>query len=88
MKTVNMPGFTADRSVYARNARYHSVATQAYGSAQQVVIAQIRGGGGFRPGQELGFWRELACAVLCSPLLEDPPLYAACLVECIGLARA
>ena len=41
----NMPGFTADTSLYKTSGRYHSVANRSHGSGEPRVISQIRAGG-------------------------------------------
>lgn len=42
----NMPGFTADTSLYKTSGCYQSVTTQRYSSGEQWVISQIRAGVG------------------------------------------
>jgi hypothetical protein len=87
MKTTNTPGFTAEASFCKTGGRYRASVNQTYSSGEQNVISQMRAGGGGTlggfGGMRTGFWRELACALACAPLLEDPPLYAACVLECI-----
>lgn len=96
MKTMNMPGFTADASIYKTRGRYQSVATQRYSSGEQRVVSQIRAGGGFRGfgGQKLGFWCELGCAgpaslcIAAGVATGNPLAVAACIAaEIACLAR-
>jgi hypothetical protein len=60
----NMPGFTADTSLYKTSGRYQSLANQSY-SGGQGVVAQLRAGGGFGT-RGLSFhwpsWCEIECA--------------------------
>jgi hypothetical protein len=42
MKTMNVPKFTAEDSLYRTTRCYQSVATQGYSSREQVVISQLR----------------------------------------------
>ena len=41
MNTMNMPGFTAETSLYKTSGRYQSVATQSYSRGEQRVISQL-----------------------------------------------
>jgi hypothetical protein len=64
MNTMNMPGFTAEISVYKTNSTYQSVATQSYSNGGQGVISQIRAGGlGFDLGGRNSFWCRIGCSV-------------------------
>ena len=81
MNTMNMPGFTAEASLYKRSGRYQSVATQSFSSGEQRVISQMRAGGGLG-----GFWCEAwcdakfaACCLLCP---ETGPAAGACAALC------
>jgi hypothetical protein len=57
MNTNNLPGFTADTSLYKTSGRYHSVANRAYGNGEQVVISQMRSGGFGGSGGGLSEWQ-------------------------------
>jgi hypothetical protein len=78
MNTMNMPGFTAETSLYETSGHYQSVTTQSYSSGGQGVISQLRvlpplrGGGG-------GFW---GCGTLCDIA------YGACLLACAATGPA
>ena len=68
MNTMNMPGFTADISLYRTCGRYRSVANQSHISGGEGVVAQIRVGGGFGTTGGLGFldlpsWCETKCYI-------------------------
>jgi len=53
---MNMPGFTAERSLYKITGHYQSVATQSYNRVEQGVVSQMRAGGFGRSGRTiLGF---------------------------------
>jgi hypothetical protein len=45
MRPINMPGFTADISLYKTTGRYRSIAQRANGNGEPRVISQIRVGG-------------------------------------------
>jgi hypothetical protein len=82
MNANNMPGFTAEASLYRKSGRYQSVATHAYSGGEQSVISQMRGGGGISiGGGRMGFWGCLACVALCSIIIGDPH---ACLDACVN----
>jgi hypothetical protein len=84
MKKMNMPGFMAESSS-CKSLNYQFEANQKYKDKKGIVISQMRiGSGRIKVGGGLGFWKEAGCAILCSPLLENPPIYAACVVTCIG----
>jgi hypothetical protein len=77
MTTMNMPGFTADTSLYKTSGRYQSVANQGYSSGEQSVISQIRGGGGIGVGgfgglNAWGCWDSWCCTCefheICNPV--------------------
>ena len=46
MSKTNLPGFTAEASLYRMSGHYQSVATQSYSSGEQWVISQLRASGG------------------------------------------
>jgi hypothetical protein len=46
MNAVNMPGFTADASLYKTSECYQSVATRDYSCGEERVVSQIGVGGG------------------------------------------
>lgn len=45
MDIINMPGFTADSSLYKTARQYHSTADRAHGNGEPRVIPQIPVGG-------------------------------------------
>ena len=47
MNSKNLPRFNGEASLYKGRVGYRSVATQSYSSVEQIVISQIRAGGGF-----------------------------------------
>jgi hypothetical protein len=75
---MDIPGFTAEASLYKKSGRYQSLASQTYSAARQSVISQMRGGIG--GGALAGFWTCAACVVLCC-LIED---CHACLDACVA----
>lgn len=48
MKTMNMPGFTAETGVYKTNRHYDSPGNPALSREGQRIIPQLRAGGGVR----------------------------------------
>lgn len=42
MNAMNMPGFTAETSLYKTSGSYQSVAARGYGSGEQRVVSQLR----------------------------------------------
>jgi len=82
MKTIRIPGFTADISDYKTVTNYRSVVTHNDGNNEAAVIPQIRVGGvggfGGFGGVRLGFWCEAGCSLAC----------AACFAACVGTGPA
>jgi hypothetical protein len=65
----DMPGFTADNSLYKTRRRYQSVANQGYTSGGQGVVAQqltVGGVGGRGLGLHWPSWCELKCAAVAA----------------------
>ena len=71
---MNLPGFTADLSVYKASGRYRSRQTSSAGDKNAEIVAQLRGGGGIGVGGGLS-WPSL-CEWECNGL------YALCLAFC------
>jgi hypothetical protein len=42
MNTINMPGFTAETSLYETSKHYQSTTSQTYSNGEQVGISQLR----------------------------------------------
>src|SRR6266567_2946101 len=93
MNTMNMPGFTAESSLWNTTGRHYigvSRALLASSGAVSPIIPSIRnlppilGGyrppiGGYRP-PIYGFWCEAACVTACGLLA--PELIAECVLAC------
>jgi hypothetical protein len=77
MNSINMPGFTAEASLYKRSGRYESVATQSHNGGGERVIAQLRVGG----GGTTGFWGCALCVSACTIIL-GPEAALECLIAC------
>jgi len=63
---MNIPGYTADASLYKTNGRYHSVVHQDFTSRKQKVVSQMRAGGfggaaGSRNNYEPPRWPSGGC---------------------------
>ena len=70
---MNIPGFTAEASVYGTRVHYQSTTTQNY-TRGHAVIAQMRiGGGGI-----LGFWECFGCVLICSVFFGVEECWDAC----------
>ena len=80
MNIMNMPGFTADASLYKTNGRYQSATNQCYSSEGQRVVGQARVGGGGLGGGGLGdIWDCAICILVCTGGTGDPVIcYYAC----------
>jgi hypothetical protein len=61
MKTINMPGFTAETPLYKRSGRYQPVTKLSYSSGGQAVVSQMRAGGLGEAGD------PFSGSCLCSP---------------------
>jgi hypothetical protein len=77
---MNIPGFTADASLYQTSRRYQGVYAQRYGSAKQRVISQLAvdrfsGLHGVGLSRDIGGW---LCRLWCGIT------YSACLEGCEG----
>ncbi|MFZ1291707.1 MAG: hypothetical protein WAR79_16545 [Melioribacteraceae bacterium] len=82
----NFPGFISE-SFHTNKVNNNPFIVKESTSENNIIpqFSRLSGNfGGFGGYQKLGFWRELGCALLCAPLFENPPLYAACVVTCIG----
>jgi len=82
---MNIPGFTAEASLYKIRGHYQSITTQGYSSVEQGVVSQIRVGsgggisiGGGQMGSVGGFWGCLACVAFCSLIIDVQECLVAC----------
>jgi hypothetical protein len=63
MNASNIPGFTAESSLYATRGSYRSASAEDYGSIEQGVVPQMSAGGPFSGSCEC--WPGACCCILC-----------------------
>jgi hypothetical protein len=66
---MNIPGFTAEASLYKIRGHYQSITTQGYSSVEQGVVSQMRasglGGAGGPFSGSCGCGPGFCCCIMC-----------------------